>query len=484
MLLDFDDSSNDTDLYYVEVSIVDPDQNGSAFMLQTASSSPVAIHDLQPATPYYFRLRTHDASAPSIVWHWRSPEEGDTIQCTTNTSDVGGVYALTRRAGSQAGFDFVEVQWNITDDALKSVVQNNIAFEACFSRVGSHDVPLGRRTVQVAESCDTSSGDLWRQFSIDTVTESDDSDRKVKVLWRRFSGMVPGSTYVVTIKAGSMRSDPYVIRTLPQGRNFTELFRISEYTVDFDFLANHDSASLEASSAFLTNTNDDNFFNLNVSSPPVTKYCVEHVLQSEAGTGPSPQIVDSVLPSDAFAEYISCNGPEAEPRTHPEDPVCICEAYADRLIGLEPASVIDAACGIPSVDPRTGQHDAPDCNCSGSKWNLPPNSDRYIGASTVWEPYFYYQFQRESYPGAKVAGLWYSTPAGGACSETQSVGDGNCTWKRHAVATAIYGAQLMEHGWNNSVRRFDCSVLIVLKPRHVFRFTYLCVDVDGCMCML
>ena len=40
---------------------------------------------------------------------------------------------------------------------------------------------------------------------------------------------------------------------------------------------------------------------------------------------PKKKVVDTGRPSDVFAPYVSCNGPEGEPRSTPENPVCICE---------------------------------------------------------------------------------------------------------------------------------------------------------------
>ena len=56
------------------------------------------------------------------------------------------------------------------------------------------------------------------------------------------------------------------------------------------------------------------------------------------------------------------------------------------MISLQTEAQMDAACGAASVDPATGEHGAPDCLCNGSKWNLPVGSDRFVGATTVWEP--------------------------------------------------------------------------------------------------
>ena len=62
--------------------------------------------------------------------------------------------------------------------------------------------------------------------------------------------------------------------------------------------------------------------------------------------------------------------------------------------------------------------------------------------------------------GTRIGGLWYSAPKKGTCNETQSVGTGDCTWKRHSSADVVYGAQLMALGWNNSV--FISGTVLVL----------------------
>jgi hypothetical protein len=399
-------------------------------------------------------------------------------------------------------------------------------FDVVLQRLGAHDAPItaagvfssritttsaapdGRSDVGASDSLSF----IRRQVRARLVVTSDDDygddslgsssadgarNEDGTALFRAsITGLAAASTYAVTVAAASslsssspplplppstgtpsvalVASDVLIARTAPTGHNFTEMYRVSEYIADFDFLPNHDSASFEAASAFLTNTNDNDFFNLSKSSPPVTKYCVEHLLPppewqqglqrrlqqkqqqqqqqhslSYSSSSP-PQIED--LPSDPFAPYISCNGPEAYPRTHPSDPLCICDVYADRLIALQPEAEVEAACGTVHVDPHTGEHDAPPCICGNeSVWNISLASASFVGAATIWDPYFYWQLPKPSYPGARVSGMWFSTPKGGDCGEARSVGDGGCTWKRHAVAEAVFGAQLLAGGWNNTV---------------------------------
>ena len=64
------------------------------------------------------------------------------------------------------------------------------------------------------------------------------------------------------------------------GLAYTEMYRVSEYTADLDFLDNHNSASSEAQAAFVTNTNDALFFG---DLTPIARYCVVHVDPAAVG---------------------------------------------------------------------------------------------------------------------------------------------------------------------------------------------------------
>jgi hypothetical protein len=132
--------------------------------------------------------------------------------------------------------------------------------------------------------------------------------------------------------------------------------------------------------AFLSSTNDNLFFQLNKS--PVAAYCVER----------------TPIPSgnnEGFAEYVSCNGPEANPRNDPGDPICICNVFPDRMIALQTAAEMNQACG-PVQWASDGSHSSPPCNCTGadgvvSKWSTPNTSDYFVSAMPAWLPYFYFQ---------------------------------------------------------------------------------------------
>ncbi|KAK3249463.1 hypothetical protein CYMTET_41108 [Cymbomonas tetramitiformis] len=247
----------------------------------------------------------------------------------------------------------------------------------------------------------------------------------------------PGSTYLVKIvpTCNSVESEVFRFRTARIGARYTSMYRVSEYTQEVDFLENHDSADLNGEGLFLSNDNSGLFF---TNSSPVSKYCVEHVEPESVG---------------GWAPYISCNGPEADPRNHPDDPLCICMVYADRLISLQSKTEMDSECN-PTTWNGT-KHNDPACNCTGpdgerSKWVVDPKSSRYVGWAPVMQPYFYYQLPRDTYPGVKKLGEWYSTPKESSCVETASLGDDGCTWKRLPEVEVIYSSDLPSLGWNKT----------------------------------
>lgn len=457
------DEVEDTDLYYVELYAAPPAPTSPPFRIQTAATSPILLDDLLPNVDYFLQLRSHVASAPSIVWNWRVPASGDAVQCRTAPQSTVAPVGLARVAGNFAEAHAVNLEWRVPGPMIQQLNITSgraVEFDITLQRIGSHDVALQGQGIyfEKVEDGSVHVGVLQQRLRRQAGGVPTSAHEAELTFQTRIEGLREASSYVATVAVAAdeypssslattpppPNSDAFVFRTLASGHNFTEIFRVSEYTTDFDFLPNHDGASFEASSAFLTNTNDDSFFNLNVSSPPVTRYCVEHLLPpptssslhhhrhtDDATTEPSlPLRLRLPLPSDGFADYISCNGPEAKPRNNREDPICICDVFADRMISLQTASEMDAACGVAPLDPTTHTHGAPDCNCSGSKWNVPQYSDTYIGAATVWEPYFYYQSPKDTYPGARA-------------NERAAVCEHGCS----TVDTWMWCLQ----GWNNPV---------------------------------
>ena len=118
---------------------------------------------------------------------------------------------------------------------------------------------------------------------------------------------------------------------------FMYVYRVSEYTDEVDFLTNHNSASEAGQAGFLTNTDSSLFFSFNTTA--VSRYCIEYL----PSTVPDPAKDPDDSPD--FAAYVSCNGPEGRRWGNvPEDPICICDVWSDRMIAHQTAEAINASC--------------------------------------------------------------------------------------------------------------------------------------------
>lgn len=187
------------------------------------------------------------------------------------------------------------------------------------------------------------------------------------------------------------------------------------------------------------------FFNF--SSTAISRYCVEYLLPKQ-----QPQSDPS-----GFADYVSCNGPEGRRWGNtPEDPICICDVWSDRMIAHQPASRLRQA----------GCHHSDGCACDDGLGGPPsPNktsraSHVYIGRDPQYLPYF-----GPCCPvNASCPSCWdpqvqtetggdFSTPRAGMCAAGQAVGGepgtgGGCTWKADATVDVIYGGRdLGPFGW-------------------------------------
>jgi hypothetical protein len=120
---------------------------------------------------------------------------------------------------------------------------------------------------------------------------------------------------------------------------FMYVYRVSEYTDEVDFLTNHNSASEAGQAGFLTNTDSSLFFSFNTTA--ISRYCVEYLPLPSTLPDPGKDPDDS----PDFAAYVSCNGPEGRRWGNvPEDPICICDVWSDRMIAHEKATTINASC--------------------------------------------------------------------------------------------------------------------------------------------
>ena len=253
---------------------------------------------------------------------------------------------------------------------------------------------------------------------------------------------------------------------------FTLMVRESEYTDEVDFLDNHNAADTNGLAAFVTNTVHGP---LNRTGPaafapvPITQYCVEHLL---------PGSLDD---NGGFADYASCNAPEAgcypvpgwEQRCPLALPTCGCWNFADRIIGHQTAAQMAPQCGEcqrgpggegpplcsnpPSFGPH-GQLDGrfPQCNCTAAPGvnatllNATSPTANYVGRAPVFLPYgpgVGPWMPPEAYPPSKRCGNNFSLLKKRSCAEGVPLGTDGCTWRRLSVARVVYGAELTAAGW-------------------------------------
>lgn len=331
-----------SDLFYVAIA---SGPNKKPFALQTSATPTTTIHDLLPSTDYYLSWRSHPQSQTvagrNIGWDWSS--YSPSVKCTTKAAD-NRVPSNLRRTGVLARTS-INVSWTAPVGATGSVVQHL----------------AGHRT-------DAANPFTWVAAS--TTTES-------SILRASLLDLQPGSTHEtvagVRLANGDVKRGPVVpMRTaaaLPATR-YTKLVRVSEFTDDVDFLDNHDSATSAALAVLLSRMakqvnvsvqclqrldslcpeqrglglsclacvknasslpaacgNEEmsdyntHFFcgegwpSFSMYSTPMAEYCVENI--------PAP-LPKSPTQDAGWAEYLSCDAPEAGESNHPVTPQCIC----------------------------------------------------------------------------------------------------------------------------------------------------------------
>ena len=133
------------------------------------------------------------------------------------------------------------------------------------------------------------------------------------------------------------------------------------------------------------------------------------------------------------------------------------------MISHEPKNRTLAVCDPADKIPWTG---ANQCNCSEGQpgtaaAELQPEAPmaNYVGRSRVYLPYYRYKTPMDAYPVSVLAGDNLSFPRKGACAEAAGLGDDACTWKRLPSARMIYGADLMQHGWDTTAVRSQGSIV-------------------------
>jgi hypothetical protein len=448
------------DAFYVALSDEDsPAERFRPFALTKSTSNAVVLDDLRPNRTYHMRLRAHPATEPSLVWGWKNYSHS--ISCRTRASPSA---PALRRVGSSPQPRSIRVAWSAVAAA------------------GEYHVRYAAEWDGLSDSLVTFQALVTRDTAV-TIT-----------------GLESDSTYWVQVcPASTSCSDPLRMKTASLSAVRKVMYRVSEYTADVDFLENHNAGDALGETAFLgdsgnfapedllRNTSntclqalartdcanpggsaescltcvvgawdraltpaetavrsqcsnpslafpEDNklveafcgswsgFFSFETT--PIAEYCVEHVALQHA------------------VDYASCNAPEAGTLNTPADPICICEVFADRMIGQQTPSQTKALCGIVLDDSVY-----PACNCTNNSVLLPASapSRQLIGEAAVYCPYYYYSVPQEEYVGSTRCGSWYSLPRAGVCPGH------TCSWSYEPTVRMVYGTELLSHGWDASL---------------------------------
>jgi hypothetical protein len=209
----------DVDRYAVALAA-----SGSArpFELQLAEATTgMTLIDLLPSTTYHLQLRAHRANE-TLGWGWS--DVGSAVTCSTAASAPGAARSLRRRA-PPASSSAVALEWD--EPSLDGAVSRPITYEVGVrprgSAAWSWSAATGGRTshtVHYKHGAASADAGGWHEASVRAVP----------------SGIT---------------SEIYPFRIEQDDLIHTEVFRISEFQFDVDFLDDHNGADALAMPLFL-----------------------------------------------------------------------------------------------------------------------------------------------------------------------------------------------------------------------------------------
>ena len=153
------------------------------------------------------------------------------------------------------------------------------------------------------------------------------------------------SAYRLEVICDGVGSAPLTVRTADPATTWLEVFRVAENFVAWpDFLANHNSGTLEGDATFLTGsgggttTNRTRFFDFYAS--PRVRYCVEMAKVVLDNITRTPSGPPNVPTNTSFAEYLSCDPFGAYFANYS----CKCDNKIDREIARQTPAQIAKYC--------------------------------------------------------------------------------------------------------------------------------------------
>lgn len=208
------------------------------FLLQTVynvSTTSLTVTDLSPEYSYLVALRAHAVWSPHLGWFWSN--YSNLAACQTQARPA---VQLQRAPTTAPSLNRIYLQISRLHSARMP-----IASRVAWARVGhwQHDVETAADLTnwpgrELVSRTGTELSDLqWQWRAVEPHAQ------QVTV-----EGLPSGSTFVLVLEDvlanGTLRySDAIWARTAANDTRYTEMFRISEYTFDVDFLSNHNLAS-------------------------------------------------------------------------------------------------------------------------------------------------------------------------------------------------------------------------------------------------
>ena len=267
------DAVADTDLYYVALAT---HKDGVPCALQTTSTPNTTLIDLVPSQAYHLTVRSHPSS-DSIVWGWRPPAAE--VVCMTAAVRRHAPHSL-RRQGDAPSERSIALTWSpaaVPPSGAHQVVEATTV--ALHHHLQHHHHHVGvRRLGGGWPMGGWPMGGAWRWEPVASVaapTASVAAAAARRQLEKQpqqqqqqqqppqpqpqhaheLVGLAPGATYEVVVRdqATGEVSDPLRMRTSSVGAVHVSAYRISEYTMEVDFLENHDAASLGAIPVYVQN---------------------------------------------------------------------------------------------------------------------------------------------------------------------------------------------------------------------------------------
>ncbi|EGD75730.1 hypothetical protein PTSG_07846 [Salpingoeca rosetta] len=515
-------AAGEFDAFYVAVG--EPNTlSGRPYYAVPTTNTSVVVLDLMPATTYELTLYYHRAALPSFVWGWEALNE--TITCATASTHQAEAQ-LKRTTGPHPSSFKISL-------SMPPFARANVTTAAASQSVEIRTLSLGDAVnwshhtfFRVSATCvgqpvaacwELQSGAPAKDSA--SATHACVSPKHLHhteaTCEATITQLNPSTAYMVVAVSHGPPS-PTVIAVdvmftqASKQTRFDELFRISEYTLDLDFLENHNSATPDALAAYLshgTPLNTSTFWpnstahDWDMCQSTLSRVC-GHVrgrafdcmacatnyhddiarvcggnftsrddpfegfaVHFFCGIGwPESLVMNSTIaqycvesqpvPGGGFdrgyAQYLSCNSDETDYLGNkPIDPTCICWVYDDRVISQQNASELHRHCDFNHREPYVNETT---CNCGpNGQLILPDNpSARYVGISPVLLPYGFWldKAPPSSYPVSVNCGDNFSTPRMGSCGLTQSLGENGCTWRMLPRVRMLFGPDLMHAGWN------------------------------------